>query len=370
MSVLLTAEQGALRDSVRRFATERSPLSSLLEHISTSTTYDRALWEYMAGELALPAVGMPESIGGVGGSDVELAVIFEELGRALVCSPFLGTTGLAAPLAMSLEGGRSTELIETLIDGRSTATVALGALGHVRDAAAVTVSAARLDGRWLLSGSVRNVLDGQSADIILVPAQTVAGTSVFAVDPASPGLMVTPATSIDLTRDFAHLELESVSGRLVGPDGGAWEAIATALARTTVFCAAEQLGGARAALDLTVAYAKERIQFGQPIGAFQAIKHRCADVLVSVETAGTAVYLAAGALATGADDVATLASTAKALSSDGFVQAAEEMIQFHGGMGFTWEHPAHLFFRRAKSDEALFGSPNLHRRLVVESLGV
>ena len=214
------------------------------------------------------------------------------------------------------------------------------------------------------------VLDGHIADLILVVARTDAGVSLFAVDGDAAGLTRTPLSTMDQTRKQARLEFENTPARLIESEGIGWDFMARVLDLVAVGLAAEQVGGAQKVLEMAVEYAKVRVQFGRPIGSFQAIKHKCADMLLEVESAKSAAYYGMWCAAEMDDELPSVASLAKAYCSEAYFHAAAENIQIHGGIGFTWEHPAHLYFKRAKSSELLFGDPTYHRELLAQRIGI
>ena len=224
--------------------------------------------------------------------------------------------------------------------------------------------------QWVLRGRRWFVLDGATADVVLVAATTRVGPSLFAVRRDASGLTSTPLETLDMTRRLANLEFDDLPGTLIGADGAGDAAMRAARTAVLAGLAAEQVGGARRAMEMSVEYAKVREQFGRPIGSFQAIKHKCADMLLEVESSTSAAYAAGQAIDDRSDETALLASLAKAYCSEAFYHVAAENIQVHGGIGFTWEHPAHLYFRRAKSTEMLFGNPMHHRERVLEELGL
>jgi alkylation response protein AidB-like acyl-CoA dehydrogenase len=238
------------------------------------------------------------------------------------------------------------------------------------DLDSVGLSAARSDGGWVLDGVKMFVLDGHVADLILVAAKAPKGLSLFAVQSDAEGLTSTPLKTMDLTRKQARIELAGVPARLVGEEGAAGAGLAKTLDLAAVALAAEQVGGAQRVLDMSVEYAKTRIQFGRPIGSFQAIKHKCADMLLEVESAKSAAYYAGWAAADDSDELPVAASLAKSYCSEAYFHAAAENIQIHGGIGFTWEHDAHLYFKRAKSSELLFGDPAYHREILAQRIGI
>ena len=206
--------------------------------------------------------------------------------------------------------------------------------------------------------------------MIIVAARTAAGISLFSVAGDAAGLTRTPLSTMDQTRKQAKLDLAGVEGTLIGTDGAGWDILSTVLDLAAVGLAAEQVGGAQWCLEMAVQYAKDRVQFGRPIGSFQAIKHKCADMLLEVESAKSAAYYAGWCASERNDELPAVASLAKAYCSDAYFHASAENIQIHGGIGFTWEHPAHLYFKRAKSSELLFGDPSYHRELLAQRIGI
>src|SRR5207302_423435 len=213
-------------------------------------------------------------------------------------------------------------------------------------------------------------IDGHNANLIVVAARTGSGVSLFAVEGDASGLTRTPLSTMDQTRKQAKLEFANTPARLIGNEGQAWTGLNKTLDLAAVALAAEQVGGGQKVLDMSVEYAKVRVQFGRPIGSFQAIKHKCADMLLEVESAKSAAYYAGWAAAEDNDELPVVASLAKAYCSDAYFHAAAENIQIHGGIGFTWEHPAHLYFKRAKSSELLLGDPTYHRELLAQRIGI
>jgi alkylation response protein AidB-like acyl-CoA dehydrogenase len=214
------------------------------------------------------------------------------------------------------------------------------------------------------------VIDGHTANVVIVAARTDKGVSLFTVAGDANGLTRTPLSTMDQTRKQARLELSGVPARLLGTEGGGWDTLSRMLDLAAVALAAEQVGGAQKVLEMSVDYAKVRVQFGRPIGSFQAIKHKCADMLLEVESAKSAAYYAGWAAAELNEELPVVASLAKAYCSDAYFHAAAENIQIHGGIGFTWEHDAHLYFKRAKSSELLFGDPTYHRELLAQRIGI
>jgi alkylation response protein AidB-like acyl-CoA dehydrogenase len=262
------------------------------------------------------------------------------------------------------------ELLPGIASGETIATVAFTEPSGKWDEAGITMSATKSGDAWKLSGTKMFVLDGHTADLIIVAARTSAGVSLFAVTGDAAGLTRTALSTMDQTRKQAKLEFSDTPARLIGTDGAGWTVLSTVLDLAAVALAAEQVGGAQRCLDMAVEYAKVRVQFGRPIGSFQAIKHKCADMLLEVESAKSAAYYAGWCAAEMNEELPSVASLAKAYCSEAYFHAAAENIQIHGGIGFTWEHPAHLYFKRAKSSELLFGDPTYHRELLAQRIGI
>jgi alkylation response protein AidB-like acyl-CoA dehydrogenase len=364
-------EQEELRKAVRRFLEDKSPETEVRRLMDTTHGYDPAVWSQMASQLGLQGLAIPEEFGGSGYTYVELIVVLEEMGRALLCAPYFASVALAANLLLvSGDGAAKKDYLPGIADGSTIATVALAEASGRWDEGGVTLSASGSGDSWTLTGEKLYVLDGHTADLILVAARTPAGVSVFAVDKGATGLTATPLSTMDQTRKQARLTFDSTPARLVGTDGEGWAAISKMLDLAVVALAAEQVGGAQRVLEMAVEYAKVRVQFGRPIGSFQAIKHKCADMLLEVESAKSAAYYAGWAAAEDNDELPVVASLAKSYCSEAYFHATAENIQIHGGIGFTWEHPAHLYFKRAKSSELLFGDPTYHRELLAQRIGI
>jgi alkylation response protein AidB-like acyl-CoA dehydrogenase len=365
-----TTEQEELRQSLRRFLADKSSSADVRRLMETDDGYDPLVWKQMADQLGLQGLAIPEEYGGSGFSAVELGIVFEEMGRALLCAPYFATVGLAAQLLLSVDDAEArSRWLPRIADGSLLATVAVVDEPGDWHLGAVTTTATRMGDGWSLDGVKMFVVDGVLADLLLVVARADDGLGVFAVEREAPGVTRAPLAALDLTRRLARVELAGASARRVGT-GDTTEAISHALALAVVALASEQAGGAERALEMAVDYAKIRVQFGRPIGSFQAIKHKCADMLLQVESAKSAAYFAAWSVAEGSDELPVAAALAKAYCSDAFFHVAAENIQIHGGIGFTWEHDAHLYFRRAKSDQLLFGDPQHHRSHLADLVGI
>jgi alkylation response protein AidB-like acyl-CoA dehydrogenase len=329
--------------------------------------FDADVWGRLGTELGVLGLSVPEADDGVGGSLVDQAVAVEELGASLACGPVFGTVFLAIPALVAASSGPVRDgLLTELVEGRRTAAFAVADRAGAFDPAAVAVTASRSGEQWTVTGTAQRVVDGGIADDLLVAAKGPDGVALFAVEAAAPGVDRTPLATLDLTRSQATVHFSDAPARLVADSGEAPRVIEHALHVGSALLAVEQVGAARHLLDLSVDYAKTRLQFGRPIGSFQAVKHRLADLLVDLEHARSAAYHAVWALTDGSDDPALVASIAQATASAAFVRVATDTIQVHGGIGFTWEHQAHLYFKRATTDAALLGSPEQHRSRVAE----
>ncbi len=375
MNFAFDDEQEELRAVVRRFLDEKSPEAHVRRLMATPDGYDPLVWKQMAEQLGLHGLIIPEEFGGSGFTYVELIVVLEEMGRALLCAPFFSTVVLAANLLLATnDDAAKKDYLPGIADGSTIATVAIAEASGRWDERSVTVVAtptgSALDAPWTLSGEKLYVLDGDVSNLILVAARTAAGVSVFAIDSGAAGYEATPLTTVDQTRKQARLKFSDTPARLIGLDGEGWTAIAKMLDLAAVALAAEQVGGAQKVLDMAVGYAKIRMQFGRPIGSFQAIKHKCADMLLEVESAKSAAYYAGWAAAEDNEELPVVASLAKSYCSEAYFHCAAENVHIHGGIGFTWEHPAHLYFKRAKSSELLFGDPTYHRELLAQRIGI
>ena len=371
MNFAFSEEQEELRNVVRQFLEAKSAEAAVREQMETERGFDPDVWKQMAEQLGLQSLTIPEEYGGQGFGYVELIVVLEEMGKTLVCAPYFSTVVLAAnTLLQSGDDSAKKEYLPAIASGETIATLAFTEPSGKWDESGIEATAAGSGSDWKLSGTKMFVLDGHTADLIIVAARTPKGVSLFAVNSDASGLTRTPLATMDQTRKQAKLEFDGVDGRLIGEEGKGWDVLSTVLDLAAVALAAEQVGGAQRCLDMSVEYAKVRVQFGRPIGSFQAIKHKCADMLLEVESAKSAAYYAGWCASEMNDELPAVASLAKAYCSDAYFHAAAENIQIHGGIGFTWEHPAHLYFKRAKSSELLFGDPTYHRELLAQRIGI
>jgi len=364
-------EQEELRRTVRAFLEDKSPSAEVRRLMETTEGYDPGVWEQMGSQLGLQGLAIPEEYGGSGYSYVELIVVLEEMGRALLTAPYFSTVALAANAILhSGDDAAKKELLPGIAGGETIATLAMTEDNGRWDAEGITATATKSGGGYTIDGHKMFVLDGHTANLIIVAAKTGDNVSLFTVAGDADGLTRTALATMDQTRKQARLEFSATPAKLLGTEGEGWPVLSRVLDLAAVALAAEQVGGAQKCLDMSVDYAKVRVQFGRPIGSFQAIKHKCADMLLEVESAKSAAYYAGWAAAELNDELPTVASLAKAYCSDAYFHAAAENIQIHGGIGFTWEHDAHLYFKRAKSSQLLLGDPTYHRELLAQRIGI
>jgi acyl-CoA dehydrogenase len=360
MSVATVADD--LRSSVRGFLADAASEPEVRRIADSTSGFDAGLWGRLSGELGLTGLVVPESHGGSGAGFAELGVVLEEMGRALLPSPFFSTVVLGAG-ALQLSGDEAAQAAYLPGIASGDLRVVVGGVTGALTCEAVTGSRG-----WLLDGTADGVLDGATADLLLVFASCGGGTSLFAVPSDAAGLSRTPLRTLDLTRRQAQVSFHATPAVLVGPVGDGGRVAAALLDRALAAQAAEQVGGAQRVLEMAVEYARTRYQFGRAIGSFQAIKHRCADMLIDVERMRVAAAAALAAVDASAPDLPVAARVASSFCGDAYFAAAASNIQVHGGIGFTWEHPAHLYYRRAKSSQLLFGSPAEHREELMELL--
>ena len=371
MNFAFTDEQEELRKTVRSFLENKSSEEAVRVQMETEDGYDSAVWSQMGEQMGLQGLSIPEEFGGSGYGFVELGIVLEEMGRALLCAPFFSTAVLAAnTLLQSGDEAAKAKYLPGIASGETIATLAYVEPSGKWNEAGITMEATKSGDGYTLSGTKSFVLDGNAAGLIIVAAKTDAGTSLFAVDGDASGLTKTNLSTMDQTRKQAKLDFANTPAELVGEEGQGWNTLETVLDLAAVALAAEQVGGAQKVLEMAVDYAKVRVQFGRPIGSFQAIKHKCADMLLEVESAKSAAYYGMWCASEMNDELPSTASLAKAYCSEAYFHAAAENIQIHGGIGFTWEHPAHLYFKRAKSSELLFGDPTYHREQLAQRIGI
>ena len=374
MDFAFSAEQEMLRSSTRDFLAKECSSKVVRKLMEASDAYDEGLWKKIAG-LGWTGLGIPEQYGGVG-TFLDLIVVLEEAGRALMPGPFFATMGLAVPAL--IEAGteaQKKEVLGAIARGSARATLALTEPSGRWDAGAVTLSAKPSGGGWKLDGVKLFVADAEAADYMVVAARTRGegedGISLFLVKGRPAGMTVTPLKTLDMTRRWSEVRFDGVKvegDALMGPADKAWPHLKRALEWATAALCAEMIGGTQKVLETSTEYAKTRHQFGKPIGIYQAVSHKLADMLVLSESGRSATYYAAWAVEADASDRSLAASMAKAYVSDAYRKVAGDGIQVHGGIGFTWEHDMHLYFKRAKSSEVTLGDATYHRELVAQAL--
>ncbi len=361
LNLLYTDVEDDLRSSVRDLVAARCEPSAVAAAYDGDRSLVEPLWKALATDLGLAGLLIPEERGGAGASAREAAVVLEELGRSVAPVPFLTSSVVATTVLLAgRPGGAADELLAGLGAGERTAALVLPlSAGPGEETPGFTV-----DDEGRISGSARSVAGALEADVLLVPVAVDGGTAVHAV-PAS-AARVEPVVSLDMTRQLADVTLEGVAGEelLAAADGG--DAVRRGLDVGAALLASEQYGVAQWCLTATITYLKDRRQFGRVVGGYQAIKHRLADLYAAVESAGAAARYAAATTAENDPESAVATAVAQSFCSDVAVKAAEEAVQLHGGIGMTWEHPAHLFLKRAKADQIAFGTPAAHRARLAE----
>ncbi|TDC89330.1 acyl-CoA dehydrogenase [Saccharopolyspora aridisoli] len=353
--LLYTEVEEDLRSGVRRVLRDRCDWTAVLARVETDEPYHLELWRSLAGEMGLAGLLVPEELGGAGATARELSVVAEEIGRAVAPVPFLGTVLATAALA----GCAERTALPQLVDGSMVGTLAVGLTTVPHASFPQSVKAENST----LTGTVSAVVDLEVADYAVVPAVDTDGSALYLVETSA--ATRTSATPLDLTRRFGALVLDGTAGERIASGAEAERVLRHALLTAAGMLAAEQVGLAQHCLDTTVEYAKTRYQFGRQIGSFQAIKHRLADLWTKISMARTVSRNASDALAAGTDEELAVAM-AQASVSDLVVHAAEEHLQLHGGIGMTWEHPAHLYLGRAKSTQLTFGIAEAHRARIAE----
>jgi alkylation response protein AidB-like acyl-CoA dehydrogenase len=381
MSLTLTAEEQSLRDSVRRFVAERSPISAIRELIATGEPYDAGVWKQLAAQLGVAGLIIPEEYGGAAAGYSALSVVLAELGAGLVPSPLLASAVLAAGALLRLDDEAARQdLLPGIASGELIASLALTGdpAGQVRAASGDApgsdgaTGAGAGGGPARLTGELGPVLNGAQADVLLVPAAGGAGgddgVAIYLVDAGASGLSRIPLTTADPTRALARIVLDDTPARVLAGDAAAALAVAGDLANLAL--AAEQSGAMAACLAMTTDYAKLRVAFGQPIGAFQGVKHRLADMEVAWELAHAALRAAATSADEEPGSFSAAASVARVMTSGPYFTAAADTIQLHGGIGFTWEHDAHLYYKNALSGKVLLGGGGEQLDRLAATLGV
>jgi alkylation response protein AidB-like acyl-CoA dehydrogenase len=375
MQFVFTDEQEQFRSVLRRYFDETSPPSVVRRLMETETGWEPAGWRALNDTLGVCGVHVPEAYGGQGFGFVELGIVLEEMGRALVCAPYFASAVLATTAILNAGGETHKEaLLPPLVAGETIATLAFAEPNGRWDAGGVEATAMPVGGHARINGVKSFVLDGAAADLILVLARRPGsageeGLSLYAVQGDAVGLTRTPLKALDPTRRLARLEFNGVEGKLIGEADGAAAPFARTLAQAAACLASEMVGGAERLRQSALDYASLRMQFGRPIASFQAMKHKQADMLLDVELAKSAAYQAAQAAAEDDAEFPALASLAKAAASEAYLQTAIHTIQIHGGVGFTWDNDTHLWFKRAKSSEVFLGDPTWHREQMMRAWG-
>ncbi len=376
MNLAFTEEQEEFRRSLRRYFADHFDAKRVRQWMATDEGFDRELWRKTNAELGLSSIPFPERYGGQGFGFVELGIVFEEMGRRLVPGPYLSSVVLAGgAIRNAASEAQRKALLPGIASGESIACLALTEPDGRWDLGGIRMEA-RPEGRaWRLDGTKSFVLDGHVADLVVVAARIpdsegTDGIALFTVPGHAQGLRRTSLPTLDETRRQARLDFDGVEVEPLGEPGRGAAGLGKTLDQAAVALANEMVGSAQHVLDVSVEYAKTRVQFGRPIGSFQAIKHKCAEMLLSVETARSAATYAARAAALDTDELPIVASLAKAHCSEALLHCAAECLQIHGGVAFTWEHDAHLYLRRAKSSELLLGDAAFHRELLAQRIGI
>jgi alkylation response protein AidB-like acyl-CoA dehydrogenase len=373
MKFSFTDEQEEFRSGVRRALQARSPTTEVRRLMATDAGFDRDGWKKLNQELGLTAIHIPEAYGGGGFGYGELGIVLEEMGRNLLCAPYFSTAVLAT--AAILNAGSEEQkkaLLPRIAEGEITATFAFSEDSGLTDAASVAATAVPSGSTYRIEGTKSFVLDGHTADLIVVLARQPGttgdkGLSFFTVEGTAAGLDRKLLKTMDETRKLARLTFKSVEAKLLGTEGAGAAALAKTMQQAIVCLANEMVGGAERLREDALDYVKMRMQFGRSIASFQTTKNKAADMLVDVEMAKSAAYYAAAALDEGDDDLPAVASLAKATAAEAYLQTAIHAVQMHGGIGFTWDNDTHLWFKRAKSSEILFGDANYHRELMMQN---
>jgi alkylation response protein AidB-like acyl-CoA dehydrogenase len=381
--LLYSDTEQALTESLRSLLADRAGLDKTLSRTESAETYDDGLWHAVGVELGCAGLLIPERDGGAGASYREACSAAEALGSAVAPVPFLGSAVVATAALLSIAAGNPTasasartpftparaaaDLLRKMAGGDVTVALATSFATAPVSGFPTSVRVAGLrpgdaeTGVARLRGTVSGVADALPASVFVVPADGVP-RGLYLVDMSASGVAKAPVVSLDMTRQLCDLSFDDAPATLIAAGAAASQAFEAALTAGAAVLAAEQVGLAQRCLDMTLAYVKERRQFARPVGSFQALKHRLADVWVAVSQARAASRYAAACLATGDPDATVAVAVAKAFCSETAVLAAQECVQLHGGIGFTWEHPAHLYLKRAKADSIAFGTPDAHRR--------
>jgi alkylation response protein AidB-like acyl-CoA dehydrogenase len=369
-------EQDMLRQSARAVLEKECPSTVVRKIMEDERGFDPILWKKMA-ELGWLGLVVPEQYGGGGLSYVDLVLIMEEMGRVVLPSPFIWTVMFAEAVKRAGSDQQKASLLPKIASGELIATIAYLEPSALWSAEGIRMAARRDGSGYVLDGTKLFVNDGHVADCILVAARTgdagVRGITLFALETKRSGIAITRLTTMDQTRKLAEVKFNSVKADgadVVAEAGNGWDVLSKVIDRGKVMIASEMMGGAQKVLEMTVDYAKVRVQFGRPIGSFQAVQHKCANMMIDVEGAKSAAYYASWAVSNEVAEAPLAAALAKAAASDAFRRVSADGIQLHGGIGFTWDHDMHLYFKRAKSSEFTFGDANWNRELVAQGINL
>ena len=371
-----TDEQQQFRSAILRFLHDKSPTTEVRHLMATAEGYDPAVWRQLSDELGLPGIHLPEQYGGAGFGMVELCIVTEELGRALLCAPYFSTAVLAANAILNAgTEEQKASLLPDLASGARLATLAITEPSGDWNPRAIALVATPDANGYRLQGTKSYVVDGHVADLLVVAARVAGaagdeGLGLFTLRADSSGVERRPLESMDPTRKLARIDFHGAHADLLGNLKDGARAISRTLDQAAIALSNEMVGGAQTLFDSAVDYSKLRVQFGRTIGSFQAIKHKLADLLLEVELAKSAAYYAAQAASVEDPEWPALACLAKAEASEAYLHMAAECIQLHGGIGFTWDNDTHLWFKRAKSSEVFLGQPNYYRELLMQRWGV
>ena len=366
----LTDDQREFRSTVRAFLEHHVPESEVRRLMASEKGFDPTIWRAMADQMSLQGLIIPEAYGGEGFGFAELGLVLEEMGGALVPGPYFTSAVLTAGALMCSGDEEACErYLPGIASGETIATLALTERSGRWDRDGIETTAGQDGGDWMLRGTKHYVPDGGIADLVLVVARAASGAvGLFAVENTD-DLVRREQSTLDPTRRQAVIEfVDTAAIRIGGED--AWPGLSHALSQAAAALANEQVGGAQRCLDQAVAYVKVRSQFGRPVGSFQAIRHRCADLMLDIECARGVAQYAVHAIDHFPTESESAAALAKAYCSDVYARAAAANIQLHGGIGFTWEHPAHMYYKRARSSAMLLGDPSFHRGLLADSIGI
>lgn len=378
MEFAFTAEQNLIRETARVFCDEYGSSARVRAAVETPLGYDSGVWDQMGVELGWAGIAIPERFGGAGLGPIELGILQHEQGRRLLPSPFFSTVCLAAPIIMA-QGTevQQADLLGRIASGKARVAVALTGSRGAPGCTGVTAELRRCGNRYRLQGESGFVIYGHTYDVLLIVARApgtygTQGVSVVAVERDRPGVRIEKQALLDLTRPMAKMifDLEVGVESLLGEVEGAGRGLEDAVQFARIGLACEAVGGAEWTLEMTTAYVRQRVQFGRPVGSFQAVKHRLADMMVLLEAAKSGAWYAACVAGEHPEELAEAAAIAKSAGADAFYHCAANAIQLHGGTGFTWEHDAHLYFRRARATSTLLGSPAWQREQLARLMGL